>query len=133
MNSYSDSIHKKYPIDSIDKKLCKYTDLSLLELLDTCSQCNKIPLPSYKSKQNPKYIYCRNCYNQKNYDPKNLKEPSKKVEFLLEKLVISCKYEEIGCKEKYQIDSLQNLLDHELLCSNNLSLKPVFKENEISL
>ena len=37
-----------YPINSIDKKYCKFSDVQLLEALETCSQCKNIPLPTYK-------------------------------------------------------------------------------------
>ena len=37
---------KSYPRISIDIKYCKYNDIDLLEALERCIKCNKIPLPS---------------------------------------------------------------------------------------
>ena len=122
---------KFYPMNSIDKKYCKFSDPRLFELLETCILCNKIPLPTYKSVQIQKNSYCLDCYNQENFDAKNLIEPSKALEFLLEKLVMNCKYEEKGCKERYEINSLQNLLDHEKVCFYNPSTKLLLKQNSI--
>ena len=112
---------KSYPVISVDKKYCKFTEPMVLKALRICIQCNKIPLPSFKSSQNYLKTYCLNCYNQHKFDPLHLIMPSKESEILLEKLVINCKFEEKGCKETYQTNTLQNLLDHEKECFYNQS------------
>ena len=87
---------KSYSLNSIDKKYCNYTEPRVLKAIATCIKCNKIPLPSYRSAQDFKNTYCRKCYEEQNFDPKNFIE-SIKEEFVLEKLVINCKYQEKGC------------------------------------
>ena len=60
-----------YPIISIDKKYLKYSEPQFLNVLKPCIVCNKIPLPSYKSVQNQKFTYCRDCYAEQNFDAKS--------------------------------------------------------------
>ena len=124
-------MNKNYPINSLDTKYCKNNDLRIFKLLETCSFCKKIPLPAYKSVENQKNTYCLDCYNQKNFQSKNLIEPDIGQEFLLEKLVINCIFEEKGCKERYDINTLQKLLDHEKVCFFNPSTKLLLKQNSI--
>ena len=40
---------QSYPMISIDKKYCNNTKAKFLDKLRTCTECGKIPLPSYKS------------------------------------------------------------------------------------
>ena len=124
-------MNKSYPINSLDQKYCKYSDVRLLKFLETCTFCKKIPLPNYKSVENQKTIYCLDCYDRNNFDLKNLIEPDLGQEFLLEKLVINCIFEEKGCKERYDINTLQQLLDHEKVCFFNPSTKLLLKQNSI--
>ena len=72
---------KSYPINWIDIKYCKYNDPDLLEALEKCIRCHKIPLPAYKSRQNLELSYCRNCYEKEYLDPQNLTQPPKGQEF----------------------------------------------------
>ena len=124
---------KSYAINSIDINYCKYNDPDLLEALERCIKCHKIPLPTYKSSQNLLLSYCQNCYEEEKLDPQNLIEPTKGMDFLLKKLVINCKYDEKGCNEKYQFNSLQNLVDHQKICFFNNSRKTILKENTINI
>ena len=124
---------KSYIINSIDINYCKYNDPDLLEALERCIKCHKIPLPTYKSSQNLLLSYCKNCYEEEKLDPQNLIEPTKGMDFLLKKLVINCKYDEKGCNEKYQFNSLQNLVDHQKICFFNNSRKTILKENTINI
>ena len=117
---------------SIDKKLCSHSDPRLLKALGTCIKCNKIPLPSYRSSQDIKNTYCQKCYEQKKFDPNNLIE-SLNDEYLIEKLIINCKYLEKGCQERNPFITIQNLLDHEKLCPYNETRKCILKENAINI
>ena len=91
-------MNKSYPINSLDQKYCKYSDMRLFKYLENCTFCKKIPLPNYKSVENQKNTFCLDCYNQKNV-PKNLIEPDITQEYLLEKLVINCIFEEKAKKD----------------------------------
>ena len=61
---------KSNPINSIDNKYSKNTDLRLIELIETCTQFNKIPLSSLKSVQIQKNFYYLDFYFQENFIPK---------------------------------------------------------------
>ena len=123
---------KSYSLISIDKKLCCHTDPLLFKALGTCIKCNKIPLPSYRSSQDIKNTYCQKCYEQKKFDPNNLIE-SLNDEYLIEKLIINCKYLEKGCPERNQFVTIRNLLDHEKFCPYNESRKCALKEKAINI
>ena len=123
---------KSYSLISIDKKLCTLSDPRLLKALGTCIKCNKIPLPSYRSTQDLRNTYCQKCYEEQNFDPNNLIENTTE-EFIIEKLIINCKYLEKGCQERNQFNTVQNLLDHEKLCPYNETRKCVLKENAINI
>ena len=52
---------------------------------------------------------------------------------MLKKLVITCKYEEKGCSNRYEFNKLNNLLDHEKICDFNNSRKFILKESLINI
>ena len=122
---------ENYPLTSIHKKYCKHTEPRILNGLKTCIGCDKIPIPAYKSFEIQRNTYCRNCYAEQNFDPKNLIEPTEDYMLVLENLVINCIYEEIGCKETYKINTLRYLLDHEKGCRFNSCKRSVLKENSV--
>ena len=120
-----------YPIISIDKKYCKYSEPHMLNALKTCIACEKIPLPSYKSFQNQKCTYCRDCYAEQNFDVKSFIEPTEEQKFILGNLVINCKFEEKGCRETYKVNTLKLYLDHEKICHYNFSRTSLLKVNSV--
>ena len=100
---------KSYPFISIEKKYCNLTEAKLLEKFKTCSDCGKIPLPSYKSFSKRNNTYCKYCYDNQNFDPDSLIENTSE-EFLLEKLVINCKFKDEGCLRIYDVKLFKILL-----------------------
>ena len=120
---------KSYCMMSIDAKYCVNTEGLILNLLKSCVVCKKIPLPSYKCFENQDMTYCRVCYDLQNFKPENLIKPSIELDFILQKLVINCRNEQKGCKQRFNVDSLQNFLHHEQQCGYNMS--PLLKENTI--
>ena len=115
-----------FPICSVEMKCCKSTKIEVLDDIDFCINCKKIPLPPYRSTIHQDNIYCKKCFDLENFDPKTHVKPSKRDIKLLEKLVISCKYFEKGCQNDYQINSLESLISHENMCifnNSNLKLK----------
>ena len=120
---------KSYGMLSIEKKYCLNTEPLFLNILKSCVVCNKIPLPCYKSMENQDMTYCKVCYDLQNFNPKNLIKPSIEIESILPKLVINCRNEHKGCKQRFTVDSLQNFLHHEQQCAYNMS--PLLKESTI--
>ena len=92
---------KSYPIISIEKKYCNNTKPNYLVKLRTCTECGKLPLPSYKSSSKHNNTYCKLCYDKQNYDPDSFIENINE-DFFLEKLVITCKFKEEGCIKTLQ-------------------------------
>ena len=60
---------KSYSIISIEKKYCNLTKSKFLDKFKTCSDCGKIPLPSYKSFSKLNNTSCKYCYDIQNFDP----------------------------------------------------------------
>ena len=60
---------KSYPINQIDFKYFTYIDPYLLEALERCIKCNKLPLPTYKFTQNTLHSYFQKCYEEEKFDP----------------------------------------------------------------
>ena len=123
---------KSYFLNSIDKKYCHHTEPRVLKSLAICIKCNKIPLPSYRSAQDLRNIYCRKCYEEQNFDPNYFIE-SMNEEFILEKLVLNCKYEDKGCQERHQLNTLKYLMYHEKLCQYKDLRKYVLKQKAINI
>ena len=51
-----------YSINSIETKYCSKTTPNILNLIQLCKNCNKIPLPPYRSYKKPEMILCSGCY-----------------------------------------------------------------------
>ena len=122
-----------FPVCSVDKKFCKQTKIKVLEDVDICVICKQIPLPSYRSTLQPDYFYCKKCYEIQNFDSKTTMVSHKRDIKLLEKLIISCKFFEKGCLEKYDINSLEDLLLHEKKCQFNNNISSIFKNAPLDI
>ena len=121
-----------FPISSLEIKYCKSTKNKVLDEIEICMNCKKIPLPAYRSTFHQNNIYCKTCFDLENFDSKTHVIPSKNDIKRLEKLVISCKFFEKGCEAKYQIKSLESLIIHENKCVfNNSTLK--LKETHLAV
>ena len=113
-----------FPISSIEKKFCKSTKINVLNEIDVCINCQQVPLPPFRTTKHLDNIYCKKCFDLKNFDPKTHVKPLKNDIELLEKLVISCRFLEKGCDSEFQINSLESLILHEKKCLfNNSTLK----------
>ena len=108
-----------YSIDSIETAYCLKTMPNILNLIELCKNCRKIPLPPCRSNKQSDVILCKSCYLSiyKNLDCAIL--PNKTEMKLLDQIVFSCKFFAQGCNEEFSIDSLQNLLFHQRNCKRN--------------
>ena len=122
-----------FPINSLKTLNCKSTDIKVMKKIDLCVNCKEIPLPPYRSQIEPNNIYCRKCFDIKNFDPSSLIQPSNKDLKSLDKLIISCKFFENGCQHEFKMNDLDNLLFHEKHClSNKVQLNLKEKNIDIS-
>ena len=108
-----------YSINSIETKYCFKTMLNILNSIELCKNCSRIPLPPYRSYKQPEIILCKACYfsDNKTYDHTIL--PSENQIKLISQIVFSCIFSDRGCDEEFTIDTLQNLLFHEQKCKKN--------------
>ena len=108
-----------YSINSIESRFCSKTMSNILNSIQLCENCNRIPLPSYRSYKQPEIILCKDCYflHYKTFDYTIL--PSETEIKLIGQIVFSCMFSDRGCNEKFTLDSLQNLLFHEQKCNRN--------------
>ena len=107
---------KTYYIDSIEQKFCFKTKLSILNEIQKCLKCNKIPLPSHRAVNSPKNFYCKSYYYFLKMNPELLICPSEHEIDLLDNLVISCKNFNNGCNNEYKTINLQEKFQHENDC-----------------
>ena len=111
---------------SINKRFCLETKEKTLNKLEMCFKCLEIPLPyGFKSTQNQTEIYCKRCYDLQNFELKSIILPSKLELDQYKKLTINCKNFEKGCCEKFNVNTLEQMLKHEKECvlNSNLSMK----------
>ena len=107
---------KNYAIISIDPKYClKTTQVTLFDI-QKCHNCQFIPLPCYKSFEEPEKILCKLCYFSVNKNLTNVVIPSNADIELLEKLVFICFHFEKGCQEVFSISNLEDLIFHNQVC-----------------
>ena len=123
---------KSYPMISIDKKYCNNTKSKYLDKLRTCTDCEKLPLPSYKTSSKSGNTYCKICYYRHNFDPNNYIENTTQQEFFLEKLIINCKFKNEGCLRNFGIKTLQELIDHEKVCSFRKEIRTIQLRSQIA-
>ena len=122
-----------FRVSSVEMKFCKQIKIKVLEDVDICLICKHIPLPYYRSILQPDNFYCKKCYEIQNFDPKTTIVPHKRDIKLLEKLIISFKFFEKGCLEKYDINSLDDLLLHEKKCQFNNNISSIFKNAPLDI
>ena len=67
-----------YSINSIESKYCLKTMSDILNSLEFCKNCSRIPLPPYRSYKQPEIILCKTCYfsHNKTYDHTSLPSES---------------------------------------------------------
>ena len=114
---------KSYSIASIESKYCFKTNPDTLDWTQLCQNCNRIPLPSYRSNKEPDHIFCKTCYLSLNKNIELLVIPSISDLRLLGKLVFSCKNFEKECKEEFTLENLDQLLLHQKTCNKNVIKK----------
>ena len=114
---------KNYLFDSIERNLCLKTDCDTLDILKFCSNCHKIPLPSYKSNKDINLALCQTCYYLLDNKEENLMNPSNSDLKLLSRLIFSCENFNEGCVEEFTINSLDIMHLHKQNCKtrNNKS------------
>ena len=105
-----------FPISSVEIKCCKLTKIDVLNEIEICLNCLQIPLPPFRTTIQQDNIYCKKCFDLQNFDNKTHVKPLKNDIKLLEKLIISCRFLEKGCQDKFQISTLENLILHEKKC-----------------
>ena len=108
-----------YSINSIESKYCLKTMSNILNSIELCKNCSRIPLPPYRSYKQPEIILCKTCYfsHNKTYDHTIL--PSESQIKLISQIVFSCMFHDRGCEEEYTLDNIPNLLFHEQKCKKN--------------
>ena len=96
---------KNYLFDSIERNLCLKTDCDTLDILKFCSNCHKIPLPSYKSNKDINLALCQTCYYLLDNKEENLR---KKYDLLEEEN--SRKIKDIESDNTEKIENLSDQL-----------------------
>ena len=105
-----------FPISSIERNLCKFTNIGKLNKIDICLICKQIPIPPYRSTTKQEDIFCKRCLDIQNFNLDSIIMPSNKDIESLENIIISCKYFELGCPAQFHTYNLENLLSHEKCC-----------------
>ncbi len=105
----------EYLIDSIDLNRIKIDSESNLKYLSLCKDCNKLPIPQYKSYKDQSSIYCKSCYLSKPMKTKHLIIPNQYEIDILEKVIIRCSNP--LCDKEFPINSLLQMKEHEKECN----------------
>jgi hypothetical protein len=115
---------KSYIIDSVDLQNCSKSDLKTLNKLKLCNNCEKLPIPAYKSYKNQDLTFCRSCYYKLDYKEKHLLKSTDMELELLGELILNCKNP--VCNQQFDLNSIEEMVLHELKCRNsddNLRIK----------
>ena len=113
---------KAFILNSIDPKQVDNNLEDILKDLQLCSICGNLPIPSYRSYKMRNNYYCKTCFDSLNAKPKHLIEPSPLEYRLLEKIFIKCKNFDNDCDQKFTVDTLSELLDHQNNCMKSKNI-----------
>ena len=115
---------KSYFLNSLETRNCRKNNENVLKNLRICENCKNIAIPTYKSFFAQTKSYCKTCYTKLNFTDDSLITPSK-IEFdIIETLVISCKNQ--NCELIFNVNTLENLINHQKDCVFNTSGSPIF-------
>ena len=113
---------KNYVINSIVFDNCLKSNKEDLKSLESCKNCGKLPLPSFRSKTNPEKCLCNECYlvlkmNTNDLMTNHIRAESK----ILDRLIFSCKNHRQGCVEVFKHAELDQLILHHENCDKKLT------------
>ena len=110
---------KNYSLNSIESKYCFKTMSNILNSIQLCENCTRIPLPTFRSYKQPEIILCKDCYFSHYNTFDDIIPPSETETKLMSQIVFSCMFYDRQCNEKYSLDTLQKLLFHQKKCNKN--------------
>ena len=114
----------KYYLDAMDSKYCFKTNPDFFEMIQLCQQCNRVPLPFYRSNKDSEKVFCKTCYFSSNNSIDHLINTSNADLKLLSKLVFSCEYFENDCNEEFSLSTLDKLIIHLKECPKKKIIIP---------
>ena len=115
---------KQYFLDSIKIEYCNTTSTNIFASLSNnlCTNCKEIPIPSYKSAQNQKETFCKKCYESQKNESWVLIDPNIFEIEALHQLSIHCQYWKNGCKEIFNLNTLEEMTIHHKKCVYDLNI-----------
>ncbi len=109
-----------YKIASIKRERCLNTKTKTLNKIINCCKCHNIPLPCFRSSINQFDIYCKDCFDNQSFGNNHFTIlPSTQDIQSLDKLVFSCENENKGCPKLYNINKIEEMINHLKNCSFN--------------
>ena len=103
-------------ISSIDIKYCYKTKSNILNSIQLCKNCSKIPFPPYRNYKKSEIVFCRECYLSEFKTLDDTVFPSETEYNVMNQIIISCMYSDKICNQKFNIQNIQNLFSHQKKC-----------------